>query len=60
MLDAITGMDIAPMAITHQTDSLPLRILRFVLLDAIDDARGLLRRLNENRAFQRYLQTRKL
>jgi len=48
------------MAISHQMDSLPLRVLRYVLLDAVDDARGLLRRSQDNEAFRRYLKARKL
>lgn len=48
------------MAIPHQNDSLAPRILRFVLLDAVDDARSLLRRLRGNKVFQRYLEQRKL
>jgi len=40
--------------------SLPLRILRYALLDPIDDARELLRRLQSNEMFQRYLRERSL
>jgi hypothetical protein len=38
--------------------SLPLRILRYALLDPIDDARDILRRLQNNEMFQRYLRER--
>jgi hypothetical protein len=38
--------------------SLPLRILRVALLDPIDDARELLRRLQSNELFQHYLRER--
>jgi hypothetical protein len=40
--------------------SLPLRILRTALLDPVDDARALLRRLQSNEMFQRYLRERSL
>jgi len=40
--------------------SLPLRILRYVLLDPIDDTRDILRRLQNNEMFQRYLRERRL
>lgn len=39
---------------------LQLRILRYALLDPIDDARQLLRRLQDNEAFQHYLRRRTL
>ena len=41
-------------------DPLPLRILRYALLDPIDDARDILRRLQNNEAFQHYLRKRTL
>ncbi len=41
-------------------DSLPLRILRYALLDPIDDARDILRRLQNNEAFRHYLRKRRL
>jgi hypothetical protein len=40
--------------------SLPLRILRTALLDPIDDALNILRRLQSNEMFQRYLRERSL
>ncbi|HUL92697.1 MAG TPA: hypothetical protein VLV56_10140 [Burkholderiales bacterium] len=40
--------------------SLPLRILRYALLDPVDDALGILRRLQSNEMFQRYLRERRL
>jgi hypothetical protein len=39
---------------------LQLRILRYALLDPIDDARDILRRLQNNEAFQHYLRKRTL
>src|SRR5258708_36943854 len=39
---------------------LQLRILRYTLLGPIDDARHILRRLQNNEAFQHYLRRRKL
>ena len=39
---------------------LQLRILRYALLDPIDDARDILRRLRNNEAFQHYLRKRTL
>jgi hypothetical protein len=39
---------------------LQLRILRYALLDPIDDARSILRRLQNNEAFQHYLRKRTL
>jgi len=39
---------------------LQLRILRYALLDPIDDARAILRRLQNNEAFQHYLRKRTL
>ena len=41
-------------------DPLPLRILRYALLDPFDDARDILRRLQNNEAFQHYLRRRTL
>jgi hypothetical protein len=41
-------------------DPLQLRILRYALLDPIDDARDILRRLQNNEAFQHYLRKRTL
>jgi hypothetical protein len=41
-------------------DDLRLRILRYALLDPIDDARKILRRLQDNEAFQHYLRKRVL
>jgi hypothetical protein len=60
MLVAIRGTELTTMAISHRMDSLPLRVLRYVLLDAFDDARGLLRRSQDNEAFRRYLRRRRL
>lgn len=56
MLDALprTGQTVMT------EDSLPLRILRHALLDPIDDARDILRRLQNNEAFQHYLRKRAL
>jgi hypothetical protein len=41
-------------------DSLQFRVLRYALLDPIDDAREILRRLQNNEAFQHYLRKRAL
>jgi hypothetical protein len=41
-------------------DPLQLRILRYALLDPIDDARAILQRLQSNEAFQHYLRKRAL
>jgi len=41
-------------------DSLQFRVLRFALLDPIDDARHILRRVQDNEAFQHYLRKRAL
>jgi hypothetical protein len=41
-------------------DSLQFRVLRYALLDPIDDAREILRRLQNNEAFQHYLRKRVL
>jgi hypothetical protein len=41
-------------------DTLQARILRYALLDPIDDARKILRRLQDNEAFQHYLRKRAL
>jgi hypothetical protein len=41
-------------------DPLPLRLLRYALLDPIDDARDILRRLQNNDAFRHYLRKRRL
>src|SRR5215467_5604225 len=41
-------------------DPLQLRILRYALLDPIDDARDILRRLQNNEAFRHYLRKRTL
>jgi hypothetical protein len=41
-------------------NSLQFRILRYALLDPIDDARKILRRLQDNEAFQHYLRKRVL
>jgi hypothetical protein len=41
-------------------DSLQVRILRYALLDPIDDARDILRRLQNNEAFRHYLWERRL
>jgi hypothetical protein len=41
-------------------DPLQLRVLRYALLDPIDDAREILRRLQNNEAFQHYLRKRVL
>lgn len=56
MLDALprTGQTVMT------EDSLPLRILRYTLLDPIDDARDILRRLQNNEAFRHYLRKRAL
>ncbi len=42
------------------TENLQSRILRYALLDPIDDARDILRRLQNNEAFQHYLRKRTL
>ncbi|MGB5081416.1 MAG: hypothetical protein WBO23_11815, partial [Burkholderiales bacterium] len=54
MLDALPKTGSTMMA----EGSLPLRILRYALLDPIDDARDILRRLQNNEMFQRYLRER--
>jgi hypothetical protein len=41
-------------------DSLQFRVLRYALLDPIDDARDILRRLQNNEAFRHYLRKRAL
>jgi len=54
MLDSLPKTGLTVMA----EGSLPLRILRFALLDPIDDAHDILRRLQSNERFQRYLRER--
>jgi hypothetical protein len=54
MLDALPKKGLTVMA----EGSLPLRILRYALLDPVDDARGILRRLQNNEMFRRYLRER--
>jgi hypothetical protein len=56
MLDALQRTGLTVMT----KDPLPLRVLRYALLDPIDDARDILRRLQNNEAFQHYLRKRRL
>jgi hypothetical protein len=48
------------MAISSRAEPAAQRVLRYVLLDAIDDGRGLLRRWQDNEHFRQYVLRRRL